>query len=209
MSVIALLLINFSVGFLIGQSIQTPPDLMAFREKSQVIVGTQKKSTSPSKTSALPSVSPPSQIPFLSNPCSLLDPHASEPSLDKGAGAFSPTMPSAPENTEIQESQTVPLQPNPDRKITSSAPPPADTYTLQIAAFREKDRAQQLVEDLQKKGYTPYIIAADTSRKEFWYLVRMGSFQSAELARQYAQILAEKEKIGALVWKTTPSEQRE
>ncbi len=205
MSIIALLIINFSVGFLIGQSIETPPDLMAFREKSQVIAGTQKKSTSPSKISALPSVSPP-QIPFLPNPCSLLNPHASDPSLDKRAGVFSPTMPSAPENTEIQESQSLSLQPNPDRKITSSTPPPADIYTLQIAAFREKDRAQQLVEDLQKKGYTPYIIAADTSRKEFWYLVRMGAFQNAELARQYAQILAEKEKLGALVWKTTPSE---
>ncbi|RMF84715.1 MAG: SPOR domain-containing protein, partial [Nitrospinota bacterium] len=112
-----------------------------------------------------------------------------------------------PAGPPVAESTSRPREAPSTRLLAPDEPAAGDAepkYTLQVAAFREKKRAQKLLQDLARKGYEPYIVSTDNSQNESWHLVRIGRFSSAERARRYAQLLKERENISALVWKLRP-----
>lgn len=74
-----------------------------------------------------------------------------------------------------------------------------DKYTLQVAAFKEIERAQIFVNELKEKGYYPYINPVNNSKGESWKLIRLGKFKTMEEARDFADLFEEKENISVLV----------
>ena len=56
------------------------------------------------------------------------------------------------------------------------------SFSVQIFAFRDKAKAEQAVDELQKKDYPAFIIKEDLGGKGVWNKVRVGQFSSREEA---------------------------
>ena len=71
-------------------------------------------------------------------------------------------------------------------------------YTIQVASLADKKKAEQLSNNLDKKGHAAYYYAVKVSGQTF-YRVRCGRFKSKEDAARYADELARKERIKGFV----------
>ena len=72
---------------------------------------------------------------------------------------------------------------------------PTKIYTIQVAAFREKVRADALVEELKDKGYSAYLQLGEIKKGEGWYRVRVGAFQFKEEAMREVENLQGQEAL--------------
>lgn len=69
------------------------------------------------------------------------------------------------------------------------APPPVATsttgkvFTIQVAAFKEKAKAQKAVQQAQQKGYSAYVDERSSSGN-IWYQVCIGKFDSQGAAKE-------------------------
>ena len=71
-------------------------------------------------------------------------------------------------------------------------------YTIQVASLADRKKAEQLSNDLDKRGHAAYYYAVKVSGQTF-YRVRCGRFSSKEEAVRYAHNLAQKERIKGFV----------
>jgi cell division septation protein DedD len=74
-------------------------------------------------------------------------------------------------------------------------------FTVQIGAFKELERANKALNELNIKGYEPYILPYVNSLGTNWYLVRIGKFNTREEAREYATSFQRTEGMEAIVEK--------
>ncbi len=73
------------------------------------------------------------------------------------------------------------------------------TYSVQVGAFLVAMNAQQRVDQLKSKGYTPRIIAVTDPQGRIWFTVRIGDFQSLEQAQKQADEFTAREKKASVV----------
>ena len=73
------------------------------------------------------------------------------------------------------------------------------TYSVQVGAFLVAMNAQQRVNQLKSKGYTPRIIAVTDPQGRIWFTVRIGDFQSLEQAQEQADEFTAREKKASVV----------
>jgi len=65
-------------------------------------------------------------------------------------------------------------------------------FTVQVASFKEKAKAETLSEELKKKGYQPFIVSADLGvEKGIWYRVCVGNFETVQQAKPILEQLKE------------------
>jgi cell division septation protein DedD len=69
---------------------------------------------------------------------------------------------------------------------------PTGGYTVNIASFKDKDNADQLMKELVERGYEAFVEKANIPQKGTWYRVAMGHFSSRGEALAFAQGLKEK-----------------
>jgi cell division septation protein DedD len=74
-----------------------------------------------------------------------------------------------------------------------------DGFTVQIGAFKEIERANKAVNELNIRGYEPYILPYVNSLGTNWYLVRIGKFRTREEAKKYATSFQTTEGMEAIV----------
>jgi RNA polymerase sigma factor (sigma-70 family) len=77
--------------------------------------------------------------------------------------------------------------------------PPAGRYTVNIASFRDKDRADRVMKELEEKDFEPFIEKSNIPQKGMWYRVAVGRFLSRGEALAFARALKEKEKMDCFV----------
>ncbi len=89
-----------------------------------------------------------------------------------------------------------------------SSPPPAEEgkagpakakYTLQVGAFNNPQEAQELVNQLKKKGYEAYQVTGSAAAKGTLHRVRIGHFQNLQEARQFALTFEKKENLKPII----------
>ena len=68
-------------------------------------------------------------------------------------------------------------------------------FTIQIAAFKEKERAERFIRDTAEKGIKPYYVI--TEGQTTWYQVRLGHFGDMNEARTKADSLKAEEAIAS------------
>jgi cell division septation protein DedD len=73
------------------------------------------------------------------------------------------------------------------------------TFSVQVGVFVDENAANQLVRQLQSKGYTPIILTANDDESRQWYAVRIGAFANRTEAAQAATNIGAQEKIKAVV----------
>lgn len=76
---------------------------------------------------------------------------------------------------------------------------PRGRYTVNVASFRERVRAERLTKGLEKKGYKAFVEEAAIPKKGTWYRVAVGRFSSRGEAQAFARTLKEKEKMDSFV----------
>jgi D-alanyl-D-alanine carboxypeptidase (penicillin-binding protein 5/6) len=67
-----------------------------------------------------------------------------------------------------------------------------DGYILQIASFREKDRAESLSRQISEKGFDAFVEQTSVSRNETAYRVRVGPYTELVTAQETAQEILSK-----------------
>jgi len=72
-------------------------------------------------------------------------------------------------------------------------------YTLQVAAFNNSTEADDLVNQLKKKGYDAFQVTGSAAAKGTLHRVRIGHFESLQEARQFALIFEKKENIKPII----------
>ena len=73
--------------------------------------------------------------------------------------------------------------------------PPAERYGIQVASFRDMNRAQEVQKTLQSLGLSPVVDPVNLKDRGTWYRIRLGGFSSYEKARATASAV-EKELRG-------------
>ena len=87
----------------------------------------------------------------------------------------------------------------PSTSEQEKAPPLKAKYTLQVAAFNNAAEAQDLVDQLKKKGYDAYQVTGNAAAKGTLQRVRVGHFQSLQEARQFALTFERKENVRPII----------
>jgi cell division protein FtsN len=91
--------------------------------------------------------------------------------------------------------------PKPDRGTQAAAPPIGNgIYTLQLASFEEKPKAETMVGDLLSKGHDAYFYEARVKGRTY-YRVRCGRFMTQNEADEYAVKLGNSMNIRGFVTK--------
>jgi cell division septation protein DedD len=87
------------------------------------------------------------------------------------------------------------------QEADSSTSEAADTpaFSVQVGVFLSQNDAQQLVRQLQNKGYTPIVLAATDDEGRLWFSVRIGTYQNKTDATKAAVNIAMQEKLKAVV----------
>jgi cell division septation protein DedD len=82
----------------------------------------------------------------------------------------------------------VPTPTAPKEKVSAQA----DTrrFEIQVAAYREKRQAEQIVKKLKDLGFLPHVVMKDLPGKGRWFRVIVDGFESKEKAREIAGQMA-------------------
>ena len=88
-------------------------------------------------------------------------------------------------------------------KIKADSSSKEKRFALQIAAFKEKDKAEDVAGSLKKKGYEPYIVPVTIPEKGIWYRVRIGRFATRPDAQNIQARLKNSEGISSFITFTT------
>ena len=73
-------------------------------------------------------------------------------------------------------------------------------FTLQVAAMKNEKNADQMMAQLEDKGYDANRLRVEMAEKDIWFFVRIGTFESIEEAKKMQMNLAE-ESIQSIVVK--------
>lgn len=92
-----------------------------------------------------------------------------------------------PEPLAVEKKVEAPVaKPTPPEKKTIDVVEMKGTpYTIQVASFKDKAKAQQKVQEVQKKDYTAFLAAKDLKGKGTYYRVYIGKFDSKADADQH------------------------
>ncbi|HTP03713.1 MAG TPA: SPOR domain-containing protein [Nitrospirota bacterium] len=72
-------------------------------------------------------------------------------------------------------------------------------YTIQIAAYQEKEMAEDDVKKMKTRGYAAFILSSTVPDKGTWYRVRLGSFPNKAAAEKLQKQLQVKEGISSFI----------
>lgn len=159
---------------------------------------------SPAKT-PLPEISAPTPTttpePELTLPSHINEdppPFTIDITLEEPAPLRLPQEQPAPALEDVPEPLAIPEKPEtaPDLK----ADPPKETtrdkpeFSIRAGAFLEKQNAENLIKDLESKGYYPYIFVATDTKNRTWYAVQLSDHADLNAAATAAAIFRKKEK---------------
>jgi DedD protein len=91
-----------------------------------------------------------------------------------------------------------------ETKKKAPAPPRAEKiassrYTLQIAAYQDRNDAEADVKKMKQRGYAAFVVSSELPGKGTWYRVRLGSFSNKASAEKLQRDLRAKEGISPFI----------
>ena len=57
-------------------------------------------------------------------------------------------------------------------------------FTIQVSSFKEKSKAEKVLDELKTKGYSAYIISHNLGEKGLWYRIYVGRFVQKQEAEE-------------------------
>jgi cell division septation protein DedD len=101
--------------------------------------------------------------------------------------------------TAAQE-EAAELQIIPKKLAVTKKPKHQGALTIQVAAFKRTEKAQELIAGLRRKGYDAYEVTADLPNRGTYHRVRVGHYANAEEARLAASRLRQ-ERLETIIVK--------
>jgi len=98
-------------------------------------------------------------------------------SVQKASGIFSGQTSVAPQKVQTLPSALVSVSPH---AVAASG---SKTFTIQVASFKDKVRAEKALNQAQERGYSAYIDSQSRESGGFWYRVCIGKFNVQEEAK--------------------------
>ena len=160
-------------------------------------------------------VAAPQPEPTVAPQDSVMSAHVATPEAAAPGGADASSLASAPVKQAHVSAESVisrrwqapqPAAPHDDElRVVQEAETPANEtaemppFSVQVGVFVSENDARQLVRQLQKKGYTPIVLAANDDESKLWYSVRIGTYKNMTEAAQAASNIADQEKLKAVV----------
>lgn len=180
-----------------------------------LLVGTSWKTEQPAVASAMTGGQPASaaspaaapQEPVLRAPAAEPGPDASDETAEPETAA----SPAQKAHSAAGVEESVRARPyGGEMKIVERAQPPApgadesnkanqSSFSVQVGVFVDEKDANQLVKQLQSKGYTPFVLATSDDEARAWYAVRIGTYADRAEAERAASNIATQEKIKTFV----------
>jgi hypothetical protein len=118
----------------------------------------------------------------------------------EGEGSLKEAIPVRPSAKGVSEKPgSPPKDLSPPPKDEGKPSPPKTKFTLQVGAYNNSQEAQELVQQLKKKGYDAYIAPGTAAAKGVLYRVRVGHFQTLQEARQFALAFEKKENLKPII----------
>ena len=93
-------------------------------------------------------------------------------------------MISAEVNKKTQEVQQIITAPVMEAKTATATSATHTLFSIQIASFKEKAKAEKILQQVQSKGYTAQIVTRDLGAQGIWYRVCAGSFDNKSQATE-------------------------
>jgi cell division septation protein DedD len=72
-------------------------------------------------------------------------------------------------------------------------------FSLRLGAFLKKKNAEDLISNLEKKGYKPYIFETTDTKKRTWYAVHLSDHEDREAAEAATVVFRNKEKATIVI----------
>lgn len=123
----------------------------------------------------------------------------------RGADSESPPPTEEAPPSPTNESEQAAAPPSPARSADKPEPREASpsrtagNYTVQVAAFRDRESAERLSLRLESKGFDAYVQRSDVNGKGVWYRVRVGAFDDKDAAKELARRVQSREGRSAYV----------
>lgn len=70
--------------------------------------------------------------------------------------------------------------------------PAAGSFEIQVAAYRDRPKAEQAADKLKTLGYLPQVVQKDLAGKGLWFRVIVGGFENREKANAAADLITAK-----------------
>ena len=91
-------------------------------------------------------------------------------------------------------------QPPPPKREPATTPSSTKLrYTVQTAAYQEREMAADDVKRLKKRGFAAFIVSSELPGKGVWHRVRLGSFSNRAAAERLQKSVREKEGLSTIV----------
>ncbi|HKC63297.1 MAG TPA: SPOR domain-containing protein [Pyrinomonadaceae bacterium] len=194
----------FIAGLLIGANWKAEPTAAtttaAVAGGPQVATPAPLPPPAPNQATAPPALKAEAVIPKPPNPSEVAVPnvapapvrqaHKSVEGINNRRGSAAPTIPEDDGGLKIiQEAE-------PPAAAESNARP---SFSVQVGVFTKENDANQLVRQLQNKGYTPFVLTANDDGSRVLYAVRIGAYMNWDEAMQAASDFTKQEKIQTMV----------
>jgi DedD protein len=120
------------------------------------------------------------------------EPHAIEYEFVDATEQATPQEPpaskTAPKEVQTQQSSAAAVATPLKETATTPAEVPEEIkeilFTIQVASFKDKTKADKALEDLKKKGYAAYNFTRDLGDKGVWYRIYVGKFDTKSQAEE-------------------------
>ena len=107
---------------------------------------------------------------------------------NKGNKINTKTQDKAAEGASIEEKIKTDQNKRPN-KVKLPPIDPEGNYTVQIGSFLGRETAESVLRSMKNKGYPVFINTKTSSDKKKWFRVRIGTFDSVEIAKDYGENL--------------------
>jgi len=74
----------------------------------------------------------------------------------------------------------------------------SEAYSVQVRSYKNETKAREFASDLASRGYSPFVARFSDGQGNLWYRVRLGRFNKAGTAMEFASVFNEKEDAEAI-----------
>ena len=72
-------------------------------------------------------------------------------------------------------------------------------FTIQVSSFRDRTKADKIIDTLTQKGYNPYVVSMDLGDKGTWYRIYVGKYDTKAQAEEVLVKIKEEYKSSFII----------
>jgi len=178
----------FVLGFYVGRRVAAE-HLPVGENVARVPVGTPPSDEAPGRQPQPRPVAPTGQSAAAQHggqPAAQAAPAAKAPPPASQQVSSKPLTPPSVAQSQAAAQATSPQSPAAPAPAAVAQAPPGVPYTVQVLATRNRNEAENLTNNLKRKGFGAYLVQIDDAGGA-WYRVRIGHYDNAEAARRTAE----------------------